>query len=73
MIRMIDGVEQFVELDLPFLLKERRARVSRLRDMMDRADVAVSEKFSQVLRAYQIENDYGRTLEAYSDTIKSLG
>ena len=49
MIRMIDGVEQFVELDLPFLLKERRARVSRLRDMMDRADVAVSEKFSQVL------------------------
>ena len=32
MIRMIDGVEQFVELDLPFLLKERRARVSRLRE-----------------------------------------
>jgi uncharacterized protein YoxC len=73
MIRMIDGVEQFVELDLPFLLKERRARVSRLRDMMDRADVAVSEKFSQVLRAYQIENDYGRTLEAYSDTISIAG
>jgi len=73
MIRMIDGVEQLVELDLPFLLKERRARVSRLRDMMDRADVAVSEKFSQVLRAYQIENDYGRTLEAYSDTIAIAG
>ena len=73
MIRMIDGVEQFVELDLPFLLKERRARVARLRDMMDRADVAVSEKFSQVLRAYQIENDYGRTLEAYSDTISIAG
>ena len=43
MIRMIDGVEQFVELDLPFLLKERRARVNRLRDMMDRAYVAGSE------------------------------
>ena len=41
--------------------------------MMDRADVAVSEKFSQVLRAYQIENDYGRTLEAYSDTISIAG
>ena len=30
--------------------------------MMDRADVAVSEKFSQVLRAFQIENEYGRTM-----------
>lgn len=69
MLRMIDGLEQFVGLDIPFLRDEREQRVNRLREIMDRADVAVSEKFSQVLRAYQIENDYGRTLEAYSDTI----
>ena len=69
MLRMIDGLEQFVELDMPFLLDERRARIDRLRDMMDRADVAVSEKFSQVFRAYQIENGYGRTMETYGDTI----
>ena len=69
MLRMIDGLEQFVELDMPFLLDERRARIDRLRDMMDRADVAVSEKFSQVFRAYQIENEYGRTMETYGDTI----
>ena len=69
MLRMIDTLEQFVELDLPFLLSERRDRVERLRDIMDRADVAVSEKFSQVLQAYQIENEYGRTMEAYGDTI----
>ena len=69
MLRMIDGLEQFVGLDLPFLMEERTARVNRLREIMDRADVAVSEKFSQVLRAYQIENDYGRTLEAYSGSI----
>lgn len=69
MLRMIDGLERFVELDLPFLLNERRDRVERLRDIMDRADVAVSEKFSQVLQAYQIENEYGRTMEAYGDTI----
>ena len=37
--------------------------------MMDRADVAVSEKLSQILRAYQIENEYGRTISAYPDTI----
>ena len=69
MLRMIDGLEQFVSLDMPFLLKERNERIDRLREMMDRADVAVSEKFSQVLRAYQIENEYGRTMETYGDTI----
>ena len=73
MLRMIDGIEQFVDLDMPFLLKERTARVDRLREMMDRADVAVSEKFSQVLRAYQIENEYGRTMETYGDTIEIAG
>lgn len=69
MLRMIDGLEQFVGLDLPFLLGERNERIDRLREMMDRADVTVSEKFSQILQAYQIENEYGRTMEAYDDTV----
>lgn len=69
MLRMIDGLEQFVSLDLPFLPEERAERIDGLRDMMDRADVAVSEKLSQVLNAYQIENEYGRTMEAYSGTV----
>ena len=56
MLRMIEGLDQFVELDIPFRIEERRERVERLRTIMDRADVAVSEKFSQVLGAYQIEN-----------------
>ena len=73
MLRMIDGLERFVDLDLPFLMSERRDRIERLRTMMDRADVAVSEKFSQALRAYQIENEYGRTMEAYGDTINVDG
>ena len=69
MLRMIDSLEQFVELDIPFLEGERRDRIERLREIMDRADVAVSEKFSQVLRAFQIENEYGRTMETYGTTI----
>jgi len=31
--------------------------------------VTVAEKFSQVLQAYQLENSYGSTIEAYSDVI----
>jgi hypothetical protein len=69
MMRMIDGLEQFVRLDLPFLPEERNRRIGALREMMDRADVTVSEKFSQILRAFQIENDYGRTMEAYGTNI----
>ncbi len=73
MLRMIDGLEQFIGLDQPFLLDERMDRVERLRETMDRADVAVSEKFNQVFRAYQIENDYGRTMESYGASIELDG
>jgi hypothetical protein len=66
MIRMIDGLEQFVALDVPFLAEERSQRIAGLKSMMDRADVAPSEKFRRVMEAYQVEMDYGRTLEAYS-------
>jgi hypothetical protein len=68
MINMIDGLEQFVQLDVPFLPEERNARITDLRSMMDRADVAPSEKFRRVMEAFQVEMDYGRTLEAYPGT-----
>ncbi|MCU7553092.1 DUF3450 domain-containing protein [Alteromonas sp. ASW11-19] len=66
MLRMITGLEQFVELDVPFLPEERANRIADLKAMMDRADVATSEKFRRVMEAYQVEMEYGRTMEAYS-------
>ena len=66
MMNMITGLEQFVALDVPFLPEERQTRLAQLRSMMDRADVAPSEKFRRVMEAFQVEMDYGRTLEAYS-------
>ena len=73
MDRMITGLEQFVENDMPFRVDERRARVERLRTILGRSDVAVSEQLSQVLNAYQVENDYGRTIDAYSGKIQVDG
>lgn len=64
MLRMLDSLEKFVELDLPFLQRERQERIAGLRRMMADADVGVPEKFRRVLEAYQIEADYGRTLGA---------
>jgi hypothetical protein len=65
MQQMVDTLARFVELDVPFLLEERTARVQGLKDIMPRADVTISEKYRRILEAYQIELEYGRTLEAY--------
>ena len=70
MIRMIDAVEAFVELDVPFLLEERSERVAELRKLMSRADVTNAEKFRQIMEAYQVENEYGRTIEAYRSSLQ---
>ena len=63
--RMLDTLDQFVALDVPFLLDERRDRVKRLQEMMGRADVTISEKYRRIIEAYQVEMDYGRTVEAF--------
>ncbi len=65
MQQMVDTLEQFVRLDVPFFLEERTARIENLKNLMPRADVAISEKYRLILEAYQIELDYGQTLEAY--------
>ena len=69
MMRMIDTLEKFVELDVPFLAEERAERVQSLRETMNRADVSTAGKFRQIMEAYQIENEYGRTIEAYRSTL----
>lgn len=69
MMDMIDDLAEFVDLDVPFLLPERRARTGRLREVMDRSDVSVSEKYRQIMNAYMVETAFGRTIEAYSGQI----
>ncbi len=65
MQKMLDALDRFVQLDLPFQLEERRKRVASLKEVMNRADVTISEKYRRIIEAYQIETEYGRTLEAY--------
>jgi regulator of replication initiation timing len=73
MLEMIEMLGQIVESDMPFRLEERRARVERLRDMMDQADVTTSEKYRRFMEAYQGELEYRRTTEAYSEALPSSG
>ena len=73
MLEMIDTLGKIVENDMPFRLEERRARVVRLRGMMDQADVTASEKYRRVMEAYQGEMEFGRTTEAYAEALPSTG
>jgi hypothetical protein len=69
MERMIDGLEQSIALDVPFLMAERTERVTGLKEIMERSDVTVAEKFRKVMEAYQIENDYGNSTEFYTESL----
>lgn len=69
LVRMQNMLQQFVAADLPFLVDERQQRIERLARLMDRADVSLAEKYRQMLEAYQIEAEYGRTLEAWTGTL----
>ncbi len=71
MLRMIDALDAFVSLDVPFLEEERAGRILDLRKLMQRADVTEAEKYRRIMEAYQIENEYGRTIEAYRSTLAS--
>ena len=69
MLKMIEGLENFILLDLPFLMVERSTRVQNLKNTMDRGDISTSEKFRLITEAYKIELEYGRTIETYRDNI----
>jgi hypothetical protein len=73
MLGMIDAVENFVELDVPFLLDERTERMKTLNEVMVRSDVTNAERYRRIIEAYQIENEYGRTIEAYQGQIVDPG
>jgi FtsZ-binding cell division protein ZapB len=73
MLRMIDSLQAFIDLDVPFLMKERQERMKSLRELMNRSDVTNAEKYRRILEAYQIENEYGRTIEAYRATVEREG
>lgn len=71
LLRMIEVLEDFVSLDAPFLQEERIARVNLIKNMMDRPDVSLPDKYRRIMEAYQIEMNYGRTIDTITETIQT--
>lgn len=72
-IRMQEVLGEFVGLDMPFLPAEREQRILALADIMSRPNVPTSEKYRRVAEAYQIELDYGHSIEGYEGEIDVEG
>lgn len=70
---MIDQLDAFVQADIPFLEGERTRRVERLRAVMEDSTQSAASRYNLILEAYQIENEYGRTMDSYTDVIPHEG
>ena len=71
--RMVDGLEEFIRLDLPFYADRRADGLAELRLVLERADVSDADKFRRVLEAWQIEIEYGNTLTTYPGQVTIEG
>jgi hypothetical protein len=63
--RMVDSLSKFITLDIPFLIEERKLRLQDLDTLIVRADVTTAEKFRKIFEAYQLEANFGKTIESY--------
>ena len=69
MLSMIDGLEKFINADIPFKLNERKARLVRIKSYLTNANISAAERFRQVLDAYSIENAYGQSIDTFIEEL----
>jgi hypothetical protein len=62
---MADSLEKFVVLDLPFHHEERINAVLQLQRRLRQPDLSLSVKFRLLLETWQLEQDYGVTIETW--------
>ncbi len=70
---MAESLQAFVALDLPFHQEQRLTAVLSLQKTLSRADLSVSSRLRMLLEAYQLEQDYGNTIEAWRGTVEQNG
>ena len=66
---MIEDLEGSIDQSLPFQKTERRQRIEKLKVLMKRPNLSLSDKYQQILEAYRAESNYGKTMTTYRDTI----
>lgn len=70
---MLLSLEELIQNDTPFLYEERTKRVSRLKKLIKMSDISIASKYRAVIEAYEIENEYSRTIETYNNILEYDG
>ena len=66
---MLDDLEAFIAADMPFNEAERTGRLARLRGLMSNSEISAAQRYRSIVEAYQIENEFGRTVESYTGEV----
>ena len=66
---MIENLENFIELDLPFQRDIRMDRIASLYEDVDDPNISPAEKYRVILNAFEIEASYGRGLRTYEEVV----
>ena len=66
---MLDNLEAFINADIPFNQVERQDRLGRLRQVMADSEVSAAQRYRLIVEAYQIENEFGRTVDSYEGEV----
>jgi len=69
LIQMVDGLDAFVRVDMPFLTDERRDRVANLYLQIEDAAIPDTQKLRRILEAWAIEVEYGGAFHTESGEV----
>lgn len=67
--RLVEELSLIPEEDLPFLQRERKDRIAKLRLILSDPAISMSERYRKTMEALQIEAEYGVTLETYQEML----
>ena len=68
---MLVALEEFVTLDMPFHQQVRQDGLTKLRSRINSGGLSLPDKYRLIMEAWQIEHDYGRSIEAWRDLLSA--
>lgn len=67
---MLVALEEFVALDMPFQQQIRMDGLQKLRSRLNSGSLSLPDKYRLLMEAWQIEHDYGRSIETWRGLLK---